>query len=273
MSTSVRIMIIGDLVGLPGQQLFKKWGMQLKKQYKADVLVVNGENAAKDGRGISPKIITTLKDAGADVITTGNHAWDNKEVFNSFESRDDFIRPANYPSGCQGKGYSLFSTASNHLVAIVNLHGRVFVRDSLDCPFRTIESLILMLKSKTPIILVDFHAEATSEKNAMGLFVDGKVSCLVGTHTHVQTADERILPKGTGYITDLGASCSVHSVIGFQKEGVISRFLYHPKMGRFVVSHEPPFVLSGIVVDVDAKTGKALHIERIRHIDPDMSVT
>lgn len=269
MSTSVRIMIIGDLVGVPGQELFKKWGRQLKEKHRIDVLIVNGENASKNGRGISPKIVDLLKEHGADIITTGNHAWDNKEVYNSFETRGDLIRPANYPSGCQGKGYALLPV-SNNLVSVVNLHGRVFVRDSLDCPFRTIESLIIMLKSKTPIIIVDFHAEATSEKNAMGLFLDGKVSCVVGTHTHVQTADERILPKGTGYITDLGACGSLNSVIGFSLEGVINRFLYHPKMGKFVVSNDSPFVISGIIVTVDTKTGRALNIDRLRVIDHDL---
>lgn len=271
MASPLRFLIIGDLIGNPGLAMFQKWALKLKQQYKADSIIVNGENVAKDGRGVSAKSIDVLKSYGADVITTGNHIWDNKEVFQPLQDRDDLIRPANYPSGSQGKGYALY-TIGNQTVAVVNFLGRVFSREPLDCPFRSAESLVLMLKHKTKIIIVDFHAEATSEKNAMGLFLDGKVSCVVGTHTHIQTADQRILPQGTGFITDLGSSGALNSAIGFCFDGVIKRFMYHHKMGKFVVETTPPYVMSGIVVDIDPATGKATNIEPIRVIDETLSV-
>lgn len=268
---TVRVIIIGDLVGNPGLALFKKWAPLLKKDYCADMLVVNGENVAKEGKGITPKIYTQLKEAGADVVTTGNHAWDNKEIYLTLDTQQDIIRPANYPTGCNGRGYTFFSTGRKE-VAVINLHGRVFIPDSLDCPFRTIESLLTFIRSKTPLIIVDFHAEATSEKSTMGLFLDGRISCLVGTHTHIQTADERILPKGTAYITDLGCSGSLNSVIGFSYAPIIEKYLKHPKAGKFIVSHDLPLLISGVVVDIDEETGKATHIQRIRIIDEDITI-
>ncbi len=266
MAEKLRFLFIGDVVGQPGIAMFQKHTPLLKEKHKIDAVIVNGENATKDGRGISVKIIEQFKQAGAALVTTGNHIWDNKEVYAALNERTDVIRPANYPSGCPGKGYA-FITVGAHTVAIANLYGRVGIRDALDCPFRCIDSLVTMLKSRTNIIFVDFHAEATSEKRAMGMFLDGRVSGVYGTHTHIQTADEQIMPQGTSYITDLGLCGALNSVIGFQFEAVIQRFLYHPKASKMLVEARGPLVLSGVMVDIDPETGRALAIERIRVID------
>ena len=270
MKKTLRFMFIGDVVGEPGLEVFKKWAPRLKEKHNVDALVVNGENTTKCGNGISPKEVNILKEHGASVITTGNHAWDNKKVYNLLSERDDVIRPVNYPSGCPGKGYYLFQV-ENQTVAVVNLHGRVFVRDLIDCPFKAMESLLSFLQHKTNIIFVDFHGEATSEKNAMGLFLDGRVSGVYGTHTHVQTADHTIFPGGTSYVTDLGSCGAMNSVIGFQFEGVINRFMIHHKFGKFVVEKKGPMVFSGVLVDVDTQTGKAVKIEPIRIVDKEIS--
>lgn len=266
MADTLRVMLIGDVVGQPGMNVFQKLVPQLKAKHRIDAVIVNGENAAKDGKGLSPKIVDFFKQNGASVVTTGNHVWDNKELYSSLNERDDVIRPANYPSGCPGKGYALFMVG-NHTIAVINLFGRFGIKDALDCPFRAAESLVLMLKNKTNIIFVDFHGEATSEKRAMGMFLDGKVSGVYGTHTHIQTADEMIMPKGTSYLTDLGSCGALNSVIGFQFETVIPRFLYHPRASKMQVEDRGPLVLCGIMVDVDTQTGKAVNVERIRVID------
>ncbi|MFH1831604.1 MAG: TIGR00282 family metallophosphoesterase [bacterium] len=269
---TLRFMFIGDLVGQPGVALFKKWAPQLKAKFKIDAIIVNGENSSPKGNGIGLQEIKELKESGATVITTGNHAFDEKNVYGAFDERDDFIRPANFPAGCYGKGHALL-TVENHTVAVVNLHGRVFSKDLLDCPFKAIDSLLSFLRHKTPIVFVDFHAEATSEKKAMGLFLDGRVSGVYGTHTHVQTADEVILPAGTSYITDLGSSGAQFSVIGFQFDGVIKRMMIHHKFGKFMVEKYGPMVFSGIWVEVDVQTGKALKIERISVTDTEICQT
>jgi len=270
MANTLRFMFIGDVVGNPGVTMVQKWVPKLKEKYSIDAIMINGENAGKNGRGITPKIIDFFKSVGASVVTTGNHVWEHKEVYNALNERDDIIRPANYPPGCPGKGFTFFHIGG-HTVAVINLHGRVFVRDLLDCPFRAIDSLLTFISTRTKIIFVDFHAEATSEKRAMGLFLDGRVSGVYGTHTHIQTADEQILPQGTSYLTDLGYCGALNSVIGVQQDVVIQRFLLHPKIGRFTVDTRGPFVLSGIWVDVDTVTGKALKIERIRVIDDEIT--
>ena len=266
----LRCMMIGDLIGQPGIALFQKWAPVLKEKHKLDVIVVNGENSAPNGLGIAPKGYEQLKESGAHVITTGNHAWDCKEIYPVFNERGDLLRPINYPAALPGKGYSLVQVG-NEQVAIVNLHGRVFIKDLLDCPFKAIESLLTFLQYKTKIILVDFHAEATSEKNAMGLFLDGKVSGVVGTHTHVQTADERILPQGTGFITDLGCSGGVNSVLGLKYEEMIRKITVHAKFGKFIVETKGPMVLGGVIMSIDSTTGKCIAIERIRIIDEEIS--
>ncbi|MBY0353483.1 TIGR00282 family metallophosphoesterase [Candidatus Babeliales bacterium] len=271
MAQLLRFIFIGDVVGTPGISVFQKWVPKLKEQYNLDAVFVNGENSAKNGNGITPKTIQALKGAGATIITTGNHAFDSKDVYNAFNERDDVIRPANYPSTCPGKGYAL-ATINGQTIAVINIHGRVFVNELVDCPFRAVESLIEFLKHKTKIIFVDFHGEATSEKVTMGYYLDGKVSGVYGTHTHVQTADDRILPGGTSYITDLGFSGSLNSVIGMQYKSILNRFLIQHRFGKFQVESSSPLLLSGIFVEVDADTGKAVRFERIRIIDKDLIV-
>ncbi len=269
MAETLRLLFIGDVVGDPGIALFKKWMPQLVDKYRADGVIVNGENSAKSGCGITPQSIAGLKEGGATVITLGNHAWDSKDVYAALQERSDVVRPINYPSECPGKGYTLI-TIREHTVAIVNLHGRVFIKDLIDCPFRAIDSLLTFLKYKTPMVFVDFHAEATSEKKIMGLHLDGKISGIYGTHTHVQTADEMILPKGTSFITDLGCCGALNSVIGMQFESAFKKMVVHHKFGRFAVDTQGPFVLSGVCVEVDTATGKTVNIERIRVIDRDL---
>jgi len=271
MATKIRFLCVGDIIGAPGMAMFQKWVPKLKEKHAIDAVIVNGENANKNGMGLTPRIIETLKEYGANVVTTGNHAFDQAEVYNALNERDDVIRPANYPPGCPGRGVAFFSVHGNP-VAVVNLHGRVFVREMLDCPFRTIESLLTFVKTKTNTIILDLHAEATSEKRAIGGFVDGKVSCVFGTHTHVQTADEHILPRGTAYITDVGACNALHSVVGFQQDAVIQRLMIHHKMGKFTVENKGPLLLCAIIVDVDAGTGRALAIERVRVVDDTLTV-
>jgi metallophosphoesterase (TIGR00282 family) len=259
-------MFLGDLVGESGVSMFEKWASKLRAKHKVDLIVVNGENTSKNGRGTTPEIVKTLKDAGANVVTSGNHIWANKKVFSVFSDEPDFLlRPLNYPSGCPGRGYTLINVGNN-IIAIVSLQGRVFMHDDLDCPFKSIESLLTFLKPKTNLIFVDFHAEATSEKQAMRHFLDGKVSGLYGTHTHVQTSDEQILSSGTSYITDLGFTGAQNSALGIEQEIILQRFLTQMP-AYFKVEKNGPMIMNGILVDVDSETGKSLNIERIKIVD------
>jgi len=270
MTKSLRVLFVGDVVGQPGMTIFQRWIPKLKEKYALDAVIVNGENSNKTGKGIIPKAIDFFKHNGASVITTGNHVWEQRDVYMSLNQRDDIIRPANYPPGCPGKGHTFFYI--NEIpIAVINLMGRVFTRDPLDCPFRTVESLLTFIHTKTNIIFVDFHAEATSEKNAMGIYLDGKVSGVFGTHTHVQTADERILPDGTGFITDAGSCGPLYSVIGMQHDVILQRFLTYPRAGKFVVQTQGPVIFSGVWVQVSTETGKAEKIERVYFVDDTIS--
>jgi len=263
----MRFLIVGDVIGVPGQMLFQKWISKLKETHHADAIIVNGENTGKNGRGINPKGVDFYMHLGVSVITSGNHIWDDKEILNTLQERSDvLLRPANYSSGCPGRGYTLI-TVNGVTVAVVNIIGRVFMRDSLDCPFRTMDSLLTFLRTKTSIILVDFHAEASSEKCVMGYYLDGRVSALWGTHTHIPTADERILPKGTAFISDVGCCGSLDSAIGMEYKTVLDRFLYHPGMGKFKVEMRGTMALQGLLVDVDETTGRATGIQRISLTD------
>ncbi len=271
MASTLRFLFIGDIIGAPGMAMFQKWAPRLRELHNTQAIIVNGENAMKNGMGLNAKIVDSLRESGAAVVTTGNHVWDQKELYSALNERDDVIRPANYPPGMPGKSFALIQVLG-HTVAVVNLHGRVYSRDNLDCPFRTIDSLLTFLRTKTNIIFVDFHGDATSEKRAMGMYLDGRVSGVYGTHTHIQTADEMIQQQGTSYVTDLGGCGALHSVLGMQFEGMIPHFLQHRKMGKFVVDERPPFVLSGVLVDIDAQTGKTTKIERIRIVDHEIHV-
>lgn len=267
---TMKILCFGDLVGVPGQSLFMKWGRRLKEQHKADMVLVNGENAAVNGRGITPAIVTLLREHGADVITSGNHIWAQKQIYSTLTQTDRLLRPYNFPAGCPGTGVSIIPIGE-HRVGVLNLQGRIFMHDHLACPFKAAESALTFLRAQTPIILVDFHAEATSEKLGMGYFLDGKVSAVFGTHTHVQTADERVLPGGTAFISDLGCCAAQNSMLGMNTDIILQRLLTQMPQ-KFAVEHNPPYTLHGICLTVDTTTGKATAIERIKVLDTDLRV-
>ncbi len=257
----ISLLCIGDIVGPAGVALVKRHLPLLRQKYQIDVVVVNGENAAKNGKGITPTIADELFGMDIQVITTGNHAWAQKEILSYFETHPNLIRPLNYPSSCPGKGHALIS-CNGVLVGVVNVQGRVFMHEHLDCPFRAMDTALSYLQAKTPIIIVDHHAEATAEKESLGKYLDGRVSVVFGTHTHVQTADAQILPQGTAYITDVGAVRSLHSSLGVKSEPILRRFLTQMPT-RWDVETEPPYVLSAIHVKIEKSTGKATHIERL----------
>lgn len=261
----MKILFVGDLVGEPGLSLFQKHHAQLKEKYKLDATLVNGENVAPDGRGITPALATSLFEQGASLITTGNHIWAKKEIVDYIGTEKRLLRPANFPGDCPGSGVG-FASINGTKLAVINLMGRVFMHDHLDCPFRTVQSLLTYVQAQTRCILVDFHAETTSEKAALGYFLDGKVSAVVGTHTHVQTADERILPGGTAFITDVGMGGALNSSLGTKKEPVIKRFVTQMPT-RFSVETEGPMVLSAVIITIDETTGRATAIERLRIVD------
>ncbi|ADQ46544.1 metallophosphoesterase [Caldicellulosiruptor kronotskyensis 2002] len=253
----MRFLAIGDVVGRPGRNILKSTLSKLKENYKIDVVIANCENAA-GGNGLTKKVADELFSIGIDVMTMGNHVWANKEIFSFIENETRIIRPANYPEGTTpGRGYNVFEK-NNVKFAVINLCGRVFM-ENLDCPFRKIDEILK--KIECPIIIVDFHAEATSEKIALGFYVDGRVSCVYGTHTHVQTADEKILPNGTAYITDIGMTGPYDSVLGVDKDIVIQKFTTLLPVRFEVAKGKAQF--NGIVFEVDNNNGKAVSIERI----------
>lgn len=264
-------MFFGDVVGEPGVAMFCKWVPVLKKKHDIDGVVVNGENAAKNGKGITPELVKILQDAGASVITSGNHVWANRKIYSYIQENGILLRPANYPSICPGKGYLCINVAGFD-IAVVSLQGRVFMHEDLDCPFRTIESLLIMLKQKTNMIFVDFHAEATSEKLAMRHFLDGKVTGLYGTHTHIQTADEQIMPSGTSYITDLGFSGAYYSALGVESKIILERFLTQMPV-QFKIEKNGPMTMNGLWIEVDPHQGTTLRIEKINVIDEELNLS
>ncbi len=256
----MRILFIGDIVGKPGREALRLLLPQLAKKYKVDLSIANAENAA-GGSGITPRIAEELFGFGLNMLTSGDHIWKRKEVLEILDSEMRILRPANYPPGSPGRGCGSIETKKGKTLGVINLEGRVFM-STLDCPFKCARAAIEELKEKTPVILVDIHAEATSEKIAMGWFLDGMVSAVLGTHTHVQTADERILPGGTAYITDLGMTGPYDSVIGRKVEQILARFLTQMPV-RFEMAQDN-VQLHGVVLDIDEKTGKATSIERIQ---------
>ncbi len=235
----------------------------LVDRHMIDLVVANAENAAA-GFGVTPDVVAELFDAGVDVLTTGNHVWDKKEALPILEQERRLLRPANYPPGLPGRGWGVFRTSADVPVAVVNLEGRVFM-NNLDCPFRAADAILEALPGRPPVVLVDFHAETTSEKNALGAYLDGRVSAVLGTHTHVQTADERLMPGGTAFISDAGMTGSRDSVIGIRKELSVERFLTQLPV-RFEVAKREP-MLCGVVVTVDETTGRAQGIERVQIVD------
>ncbi len=258
----MNILFVGDVVGRTGRlALSSRLGRVIDRHF-IDLVVVNGENAAA-GFGLTVDIARDLFDMGVDVITSGNHIWDKKEIYDYLDREKRLLRPANYPSGCAGRGSGVYATSAGIKVGVANIEGRVFM-NNLECPFRTADALIEELRQETPVILVDFHAEATSEKMALGHYLDGRVSAVVGTHTHVQTADEHILPGGTAYITDAGMTGSRDAVIGIRKELAVEKFLTQLPV-RFDVAKKDP-ILNGVVFSVDEETGCATGVQRILEV-------
>jgi hypothetical protein len=259
----MRILFLGDVVGRPGRVAVMEQLPTLRERYALDFVVVNGENAA-GGFGITEPILNELLDAGADVVTTGNHVFDQREALVFIERHDRLLRPLNFPPGTPGKGAGLFKAKSGAEVLVINAQGRVFMAD-LDDPFRAVERELEAcgLKSGADAILIDFHAEATSEKEALGHFVDGRATAVIGTHTHVPTADEQILNKGTAYISDAGMCGDFDSVLGMDKEEPLQRFLTKIPTGRFAPSSGEA-TLCGVAVEVDDRTGLARAIAPLR---------
>ena len=245
----MNIFFIGDIVGAPGRRAVEELLPRVVDHYFIDLVVANGENAS-GGLGITPQVADQLLSQGIDLLTSGNHIWKHKEILPYLEETDRLLRPANYPPETPGRGFAIVETAAGERAAVLNLEGRVFM-SPLECPFRTAEQVLASLPKEVKVILVDMHAEATSEKQAMGWFLDGRVSAVVGTHTHVQTADERVLPGGTGYISDAGMTGPVDSVIGMKKEIILERFLSQRPQPFKVAAQN--IQLQGVVLKIDGQ--------------------
>ena len=254
----MRILAVGDIIGNAGVKELQKELKKIKQEKQPDFIIVNGENAA-EGMGITEKNFKDIVEAGADVVTMGNHTWGKKDIF-KFIDDPKIIRPANYPEGVVGKGYNIYQK-DNKKIAVINLIGRVDIAVLSENPFLKAKSIVEQISDKVDIIIVDFHAEATAEKIAMGYYLDGKITALFGTHTHVQTADEKILPNGTGYITDIGMTGPRNSVIGMNINASIKRFeTTLPE--RYKIA-EGECMFNGVIFDIDDKTNKVIKIERI----------
>jgi len=255
----MNILFIADIFGSPGRRAVRDLVPELVTSMGIDFLIANVENAAA-GFGVTKEIIEEMKGLGVEAMTSGNHIWDRREALPILEQEPLLLRPHNYPPGVPGRGVHLFTTKGGVSVGIVNLMGRVFMRE-LDCPFRAADREVAALREKTPNIIVDFHAEATAEKIALAYYLDGRVSAVIGTHTHVQTADERILAEGTGFITDAGMTGPHDSIIGVRKEQAIKKFLnllptrFEPAVGDTK--------LQGVLLDIDETNGRCRHIERL----------
>lgn len=255
---TLNILFVGDIVGKPGLDMVSTWLPGLIKKYKADFVIANGENAS-DGKGCTEKEGRILFDLGVHCITGGNHTWDKHQSQDYLKAEERYIRPLNYPKGTFGRGYYVYETKKGK-VAVVNMQGRAFMA-TIDCPFRTADWVLEKIKYDTKTVIMDFHAEATAEKLALANYLDGKISGFIGTHTHIQTADERILTKGTGYITDVGMTGPYESVIGMKTEAAINRFIYQTPQKYQTAEND--IHLCGVFIKVDADTGKAVKIERI----------
>ena len=257
----MKIIFLGDIVGRPGRKLVKTLLPELIQQYAPDLTVVNGENAA-GGFGLTLDVADELLHSGVDVITLGNHTWKHREINQVFDRYKQVLRPANYPPETPGEGAGLFVAKNGYPIGVLSLMGQVYLEPALDCPFRVAKEKVSLLREKTPYVLVDFHAEATSEKIALGNYLDGSVSAVLGTHTHVVTADQRILPGGTGYITDVGMCGPTDSVLGVKKELVIQKFITKRPV-RFEIA-KGPVELNGVYLELDEK-GRTRRIDRINY--------
>ncbi len=255
----MNILFIGDIVGSPGRRAVEELLPKVVDHHFIDLVVANGENAA-GGLGITPVVAEQLFHLGIDVLTSGNHIWKHREILPYLEENHRLLRPANYPPDTPGEDHAVVETAAGEQAAIINLEGRVFM-NPLECPFRTVDRVLRELPPALKVILVDMHAEATSEKLALGWYLDGRVSAVVGTHTHVQTADERILPRGSGYITDAGMTGPVNSVIGMKKEIILERFLSQRPQSFKVATQN--IQLQGVILKIDAQ-GRCQEIQRLQ---------
>ena len=256
----MKILFIGDIVGEPGRRAVEKLIPKIKKREDIEFVIANGENVA-GGSGVTPALADELFEHGVDVLTSGDHIWKRKEIVEKLDSDRRLLRPANYPPNVPGFGSSVISSESGIDVGVINLIGRVFMQP-LECPFRAVKEILDKMKGKARVIIVDIHAEATSEKIALGWYLDGMVSAIVGTHTHVQTADEKILPGGTAFISDAGMTGPFDGVIGRKKEQILTRFITQMP-ARFEMA-EGDIQLHGVVIDIDEKTGKANSIKRVQ---------
>ena len=250
----MRILAVGDVIGKPGRRAVAELLPGLRERYRTDMVIANAENAAGD-IGVTPTTADELLEAGVDVLTSGNHIWAQRDIIPYLESDIPIVRPLNHPPGVPGRGYIVHDRA-----LVVNLMGRVFI-DSYDCPFRSMDTLLNELENRPPVVIVDFHAEATSEKMALARYLDGRVSAVLGTHTHVGTIDAQVLPGGTAYVTDIGMTGPVDSIIGDDTESVLQRFL--TKINSRLSVGKGPTVLNAVVVEVDEDSGRATGIERI----------
>jgi 2',3'-cyclic-nucleotide 2'-phosphodiesterase len=262
----MKILFIGDIVGRPGREIVRKGLTKIVAHHGADLVIANAENSAA-GFGVTKDIGDTLLDYGIDVMTSGNHIWDKKEVLDYIPTQPKLLRPANYPAGVPGRGSYVAQTRDGRAVGVINIMGRVFMLN-IDDPFAVVLKEIEAMRGRTKVIIVDFHAEATSEKVAMGWHLDGKVTLVVGTHTHVQTADERILPNGTAYLTDAGMTGPHDSIIGMEREPSLARFL-NGMPSRFEPATGNPR-LNGVVVEADDQTGRAGGVTRISYSEQDL---
>ena len=261
----MKILFIGDVFGEPGRKIVRRLLPDLVAEHSPELILANGENAAH-GFGITPGLVDELLDTGIEVLTSGNHIWDRKEILPYFADHPDgrLLRPANFPAGVPGEGLYLGRTRARVPYAILNLQGRVFMA-SIDCPFRGADTLLEQIPSEVKIRILDMHAETTSEKVALGWYLDGRVTAVVGTHTHIPTADERVLPHGTAYITDVGMTGPYDSVIGIEKGTVIDKFLKQTP-ARFEVARDD-VRLSAVLIEADPADGRALSIRRLMRAD------
>ncbi len=261
-SNTIRILFLGDVMGEPGRKAVAALLPVLKEELAVDFIIVNGENSA-GGRGITPKIAISLMRAGAAVITTGDHVWDQKDIMPFFAEEPRLLRPLNYPEGTPGKGWVILETKKGK-VGVINLQGRTFMKMLLNNPFEVVGAAVDEIRKETNVMFIDMHAETTSEKTALAWFLDGRVSAIVGTHTHVQTADERILPNGTAFLCDAGMCGPLHSVIGMDVDAALHRLLTLLPGKHYVA--QGPVQVCGAWVDVDVATGRAIKIERVQRI-------
>lgn len=254
----MNILVIGDIVGRPGRAIIKALLPKLQKENDISFTIANAENAA-GGRGLTKDVKDELLGAGIDVLTMGNHVWDNKNIYSFIDDEPRLIRPANYPSDCPGQGYHVYNAGFNKKIAVINASGRIYL-PPLDCPFKTVMDILDDVCNIADYSIIDFHAEATSEKLALGYYFDGQVTAVLGTHTHIQTADERIMPGGTAYITDLGMTGPINSILGMEKEPIIEKFL-NGRPARFDVAAGPA-QMQGVILQLEEENNKVLGIER-----------